>query len=186
VKPSGGLALFLFNPRRSTMIGVAVLVGVSLVIDPGWPLRWLATFDGARHLLPPVTLLGGWTLLFALRNWRDPEARVVAALALVPQTPGLYEVCLLTLVPQTRRRALILAVSVNLLYLLTAGLHPLPPLAQVDVPVPYVPGRWPYTYLFAFLPALVMVVWPPRARPDRPLQASKPDPLPQTAITPAG
>jgi hypothetical protein len=103
---------------------------------------------------------------------------LVAAAALVPQTPGLYEVCLLTLVPQTRRRALLLAISMNLLYLLTIGLNPTPPLGRNDGPLAYIPGRWPYMYLFAYLPALVMVLWPPRAAAEPPSEVSKPTFLP--------
>jgi hypothetical protein len=178
-KPSTGLALFVWKPTRAVVIGGVALVLASLVIAPSWPEHWISAFTGTRHLLPPVLLVGGWGLLLALRNWRDPGARLLAAIALVPQTPTLYEVCILALIPQTRRRALVLAISFNVLYLLTAGLNPRPPLEASTLAVNFVPARWPYMVLLGYLPALAMVLWPPRKQSPPAAPAIVPDLAPQ-------
>ena len=51
--------------------------------------------------MAPVTTAGGAFALLALLRWRRPEARLVVALACVPQTPLLYETVPLFLVPST-------------------------------------------------------------------------------------
>jgi hypothetical protein len=175
-KPSTGLALFIWRPTWATAIGGLALVLASLAIAPSWPEHWISAFSGNRHLLPPVLLVGGWGLLLALRNWREPGARLLAAIAFAPQTPALYEVCILALIPQTRRRALALAISFNLLYLLTAGLNPRQPLVPSDVTATWVPGWWPYMVLLGYLPALIMVLWPPRSTSGHPTDPRAGDP----------
>lgn len=84
LKPSIGTALWVYRPNRWAVVGTLGLLAVSLLIQPTWPWGWLRNLRAAHH---PVPLLHWWgpLLLVALVSWRDPSARLVAALACVPQ-----------------------------------------------------------------------------------------------------
>jgi len=107
-KPTVGLAVFLARPTRWAVIGGLALTVVGLMLVPTWPADWIAavhhtsllTTGGTTFLAPIVTPGGALSVLMLLR-WRRPEARLVLALACIPQTPLLYETVPLFLVPQT-------------------------------------------------------------------------------------
>lgn len=92
-KPSTGLALFAAYPSWPTALGAAAITGVAVAVAPGWPSRWLATLPSAHHMSAPVTYLtaGGPLIMLALMRWRQPEARLLVALACIPHTTLLYE-----------------------------------------------------------------------------------------------
>jgi hypothetical protein len=112
VKPSAGLAVVAaqrgWKDLRVCLTVAAALMGISLVVSPGWVPRWTATF-GADHLVPPVLRPLGVVLLFALIRWREPVARWLAVLACVPLTSPLYESLPLFMGPWTLRQSLMLA-----------------------------------------------------------------------------
>jgi hypothetical protein len=107
-KPTIGFAVFVARPTRVSIFGGLAIAFVALAIQPTWPMDWLrairhtsvVTLGGTPYLAPIATSGGMWTLLLLLR-WRRPEARLVLALACVPQTPLLYGTVPLFLVPQT-------------------------------------------------------------------------------------
>jgi len=111
----------------------------------------------------PIRSPGGILLLLALIRWRRPEGRLLAALACVPQTIGLYETLPLFLIPRTRWQGYALA---GLSYVAAFGQaalvprHPGMPLETM------LAGRWPFVFFCLYLPALVMVLLPgPREAP---------------------
>lgn len=105
-KPTIGFAVWLARPTRVAAFGAIFLTAVSLVLLPSWPLQWLealkhtslATAGGTPYSAPITTVGGAFAAVLILR-WRRPEARLVLALACVPQTPLLYETVPLFLVP---------------------------------------------------------------------------------------
>jgi hypothetical protein len=161
-KPSIGAALFVAFPRRQAVIGSVALLAVSLALFPTWPVRWAEALAASNHI-SPIRSPGGSSLLLALIRWRRPEARLLAALACVPQTIGLYETLPLFLIPRTRWQGYALA-----------GLSYVAAFGQVAM-VPRHPGmpletmladRWPFVLFCLYLPALVMVLLPrPREAP---------------------
>ena len=110
VKPNIGLALVAASPTRWRVVaGVAVLAG-SVALLPTWPASWLAAAGALGHVRSPLLLPGGLFLLLAATRWRRPEARLLLALSLVPQTLSIADTLpLLCLVPATLRQALTLA-----------------------------------------------------------------------------
>ena len=94
--------------KISALLGGAALLAISLALMPSWPQEWisalqhtsLATVGGTPYFAPIGTGVGPLVVL-ALLRWRRPEARLVFALACVPQTPLLYETVPLFLVPAT-------------------------------------------------------------------------------------
>jgi len=167
-KPSIGAAVFAAFPSRRSMIGGFALVAISLVLLPTWPVRWAESVRASVHV-SPIRNPGGIILLFALIRWRRPEARLLAALACVPQIIGLYDTLPLFLIPRTRWQGYALA-----------GLSYVAAFGQAAI-VPYLPGmtlkalfaaRWPFIFVCLYLPALVMVLLPRADEAPRPSEVS--------------
>jgi hypothetical protein len=112
-KPNLGLALLVtsskLRPIKVAMIGGLVLLAASVLWFPGWPMNWLAAIRSISHMHAPIMLPGGAFILLALLRWRRPEARLIIALACVPQTNSWYEALPLFLVPATYRESLVLS-----------------------------------------------------------------------------
>ena len=100
-KPTIGAALWIAYPRLRSALLAAGLVCLSFVVWPSWVESWWSTLATARHLKAPITYWGGPLILLALWKWRLPEARLLVALACVPQTAVLYDVVPLFLVVRT-------------------------------------------------------------------------------------
>jgi hypothetical protein len=110
VKPHTGLPIFLARPSWWAVGGGLLCVVAAFVIDPAWLTHWRASLAlGGAHLgtsatgypyAAPVLLPGGFVALLALTRWRRPEARLLVALACVPQSLILYDTVPLALVPR--------------------------------------------------------------------------------------
>lgn len=155
-KPSIGAALFAAYPSRRAAIGSVALLVLSLVVFPSWPGRWIDSLGASNHMWP-VRSFGGVILLLVLIRWRLPEARLLAALACVPQTIGLYETLPLFLIPRTRWQGYALA---GLSYLAAFGQAALVPRTPGMTLEAMLAGRWPIVFVCLYLPALVMVFLP--------------------------
>lgn len=106
VKPNIASALWIAYPSRQAIVIAAVGTLMSVVIWPWWPAAWLTALQdptGAHMAAPPVLLPGGPLLVAALWQWRLPEARLLIALACVPQTTHAYEAVPLFLIPRSHR-----------------------------------------------------------------------------------
>ena len=154
-KPSLGAAFFAAYPNRRAVIGGLLLLGLSLLVFPAWPMRWLEALRETNHVAP-VLRPGGIVLLLALVRWRLPEGRLLAGLACVPQTIGLYEALPLFLIPANRWQGYALA-----------GLSYVAAFAQALL-VPRLPdvsweatnaARWPFIFCLLYLPALVFLLF---------------------------
>lgn len=110
-KPSIGAALLVAYPSRRAFIGCAVFLALTLFIHPSWWWQWIRALPAAGHMSAPVTRFGGVLLLLAVLRWRLPEARLLAALSIVPQTPVLYDSLPLFLIVRTWREALTLVIG---------------------------------------------------------------------------
>ena len=119
-KPNLGVAMaaYAFSPRVIAVMvaGAATLLLVSFALQPGWVAPWLANVRTAPHFVAPVMRPGGFLLLAALLRWRRPEARLLAALACVPQTPTFYDHVFVFVVPRTTRESLLLTVLTFAVY----------------------------------------------------------------------
>lgn len=113
IKPSVGAALLAAQPTRRWLIvslaSGALLCAVAMLIDPHWFPKWWALARQNLYTIPMVMRWGGVLLLFAFIRFREPNGRFLGVLALVPITSPLYESVALFFIPQTFRRALILA-----------------------------------------------------------------------------
>lgn len=125
-KPNIGLALFIYRPSRAALVGCAVLLALSLLVLPSWPRDWLHSLSLDRqsgtHRAPITTPLGP-VLALALLRWRRPEARLLLAMACVPQLLFFYDQLPLMLMPDSRRQhyALILPGSIAFIVWMLVG-----------------------------------------------------------------
>ena len=109
-KPNVGVPLLGTSLSWRSAAAMATLTVLSLVVMPTWPREWIAQLSGTPHFSPLRTGVGAVTIL-ALLRWRRPEARLVALLGVVPQSPYSYEVLPLFLVPQTRAQTYVLVIG---------------------------------------------------------------------------
>jgi hypothetical protein len=153
-KPTIGGALFAAYPSRAATWGAAAMVLVSLLAWPTWPVEWFHAVREAS-LRPLIARPGGALLLLALLRWKEPEARLLATLACVPQTAGLYESLPLFLIPRDKGEGYLLAA---LSYVPAFELWVLNPRAASAPLESVIEARWPLLFLSLYLPALVMVL----------------------------
>lgn len=161
-KPTIGAALFVGWPSKQAFIGGVLLVLVSLAVIPDWPVKMWAGLWSAPHLIPIVARPGGALLLLALLRWRQPAARMLAVLALVPHTTTPYEMLPLFLIPRTPREMALLTLLSQVAFGLATTLRPgdlHQRLAETTA------GQWPFWMGLVYFPALVMVLrlWPARS-----------------------
>jgi hypothetical protein len=168
-KPNLGISLFVSRPSWWKLAGIAVFGLASLLVLPGWPLDWRAVFFTPTYHRPPL-LLGpfGLLLLLALLRWRDPAARLLLAMALLPQSLWFADQLVLWAVPRSRSQVWLLTVLSWIAYglwrLETGGAPPASGATH--------PGR--YLLWLLYLPALVLVLLPrqaPAAQSDTPRSA---------------
>lgn len=91
-KPTVGAALWTSKPNKAAIVGGVVLLALSLLILPSWPLDWLHNAALSHH---PIPLLVCPALGLLILRWRDRDARYVFLLSLAPQILYLGEPLLL-------------------------------------------------------------------------------------------
>ncbi len=159
LKPNIGLAAFAYRPSRRMVAGSVIVLLLSLVALPRWPVEWLyAVRSLPGHPAPILVLRGlGLVLLVAALRWRTPEGRLLLVSACVPQLLLFADQLPLLLVARTRGELVVLTACGQvgfIAWFLT--LH------DGDL---YVLKAAPYVLLSVFVPALVTVLRRP-ARQD--------------------
>lgn len=108
-KPNLGLPILLAYGRRIHYLLCAAVALLSLLIMPSWPREWLGSLSQHLNYTPLLSWFGPF-LLLALIRWREPGARLLLGLAIVPQRL-LYDQVSLWLLPTTLRGSLLLTVA---------------------------------------------------------------------------
>jgi hypothetical protein len=165
-KPNLGISLWLGSPRRETAQRIALAVFaaivVSLAVYPAWPAAYLTALSHSPHRILVVRPFG-WLLLLALLAWRDPSARLLAALALVPQSATFYDGLPALLTARRRGEAILLSALSLVGYILTQSRDR----TMLSYPGIVAQG-WPHVLVTLYLPALALVlgrVWAQRRQP---------------------
>jgi hypothetical protein len=154
-KPSLGAALFVAYPARRAVIGGILLLSLAFLAFPAWPIRWVEALRETNHVAP-IVRPGGVVLLLALIRWRLAEGRLLAALACVPQTIGLYEALPLFLIPANRWQGYVLAAFSYVAAF--AQILLVPRLPDVSWEATNA-ARWPFILAFLYVPALVLLLF---------------------------
>jgi len=115
-KPTIGAAIFIARPSWWAVGGGVVLLAVSFALESSWLPHWLdaiartkAMWAPAEAYRMPIALPGGALVLACLARWRRADARLVVALACVPQTFWPYDLVPLFLVPERPAECVALA-----------------------------------------------------------------------------
>jgi len=154
IKPQTALPIVAASPSRATpiaaVVGGLVLLAISLIFMPTWPLEWWRAIWSSPHMSAPISRLGGFAILVVILRWRRPEAWLVLVLACLPQTSYPYNVLVLLALANTWREAALLSIvsSLGSLPEMRANIHDLPRLRVLgDLMV-----------ASAFLPATIMIL----------------------------
>ena len=86
---------------RGALIVASVLLVASFIARPNWPTAWLHALPSATHIRAPILRPSGFLVLLCALKWRRPEARLLLAFALIPQSPFLSEAVPLLFIPAT-------------------------------------------------------------------------------------
>lgn len=154
LKPTLGAALFAYRPSWWAVVGGALVMLAALALVPTWPVDWIRSVRTLPSHPSPVTQPWGWLPLLALLRWRLPEARLVAAMALVPQNLYFYDQLPLWLVPWNALGTLTLSAGSWLAWAIAAR----------DCPTNFCgPSAAPWIIALLYLPATAMALLRPEA-----------------------
>jgi hypothetical protein len=156
-KPTAGIALWTAYPSRTAVVGGLLLVAVCFAIRPGWVPEWLASVAPTPHK-PHLLRPGGFLLLLSALRWRRPEGRLLALLAIVPQTTAPYETLPLALMAENKAQAAAFAVLTMIAHLLFF----LGPQGPWPIGAEY---QWWVLFVLVYLPALGLVLSRPNREP---------------------
>jgi hypothetical protein len=128
VKPNWAIAIVASASStrlwKPLLIGCGILIAAAFLVQPGWVADWLGVVRTATHFRAPVTLPFGFLMLGAVLRWRRPEARLLVAMACLPQTPGFYDALMLFVIPLNVRESLLLTAASWAVFLLMAFREP--------------------------------------------------------------
>ena len=110
LKPNSGVALASKQITKKGLIGVLLIILISIILLPSWPLSWIESAKHGRHLIP-ILFGPGPLLIFAAFRWRNPEARLLLLLAFMPQTLYFYDQLALLLTAKNLRQQLIIVIA---------------------------------------------------------------------------
>lgn len=120
-KPNIGLALSIYRPTRFGILGSCALLIASIVLLPSWPGDWIRSLaldhQSGTHLAP-IARPAGFILVLSLLRWRRPEARLLLAMACIPQLLFFYDQVPLMLVPKSQVERYVLVFSSGTAFLM--------------------------------------------------------------------
>jgi hypothetical protein len=153
LKPTLGLALWIYRPNRAAIVGGLVLALVAFALVPSWPLDWWRAMQVEGGHPAPVTRPLGWIALLGLLRWRLAEARLLVAMACMPQVLYFYDQLPLWLIPWNALGTVAL----------TAGSWIAWRIAEANCPDPYYcgPSAASWIVYLLYLPATVLVLCRP-------------------------
>ncbi|HET6680287.1 MAG TPA: hypothetical protein VFG84_03750, partial [Gemmatimonadaceae bacterium] len=153
LKPNIGLAVFIWRPSWRFAVSAALFGALSIAVLPRWPLEWLAAVRSLPGHPAPLLAAGGagLLLLLAVIRWRTPAARLLLAMAFVPQLLLFADQLPLWLIARNRREVQLLSTLSMIGFMGWIAFLP--------------PGRpealraQPWVMAFVYLPALLLVLW---------------------------
>jgi hypothetical protein len=110
-KPTIGVACFAYRPTPVTAFGGFAILLVSLVIWPSWPIEWIDNLKAVVGHPSPIVAPFGWLLSLAVLRWRRREARLLLAMACIPQLLLFADQLPLMLVARSGREAALLTIG---------------------------------------------------------------------------
>jgi hypothetical protein len=152
-----GAVGFAYNLSWKYALGAIGFMLITIAIWPWWPAQWIAERHDVAGVFyhVPILVPGGFLALAALIRWRAPEARLVAAMACVPQGMLYYDQLPLALVAQSYRECLVVAVVSWLAPAVAILLHGNAPVDRVQL----FAQNAPIIIACYYVPATAFVLW---------------------------
>lgn len=110
-KPTLGAACFLYRPTTPAFISGALVTLLSLALWWNWPSLWMRNLPAVIEHPSPIAAPFGLLLVLAVLRWRRREARLLLAMACVPQLLLFADQLPLMLVARNAREATLLTVG---------------------------------------------------------------------------
>jgi hypothetical protein len=111
-KPTLGAAAWTYKLRWQYIASGLAICLIAFVVMPDWPAQWYhatqRSLVGNYHV--PLLVPGGFLVVAALLRWRRPDARLLVAMACVPQSMFPYDQLPLTLLARTRIQSYLFAI----------------------------------------------------------------------------
>ena len=104
VKPHTAAPVVLLHWKVIAIISSVILLAISLIIYPTWPMRWFSQLSEFQGYIPLLTIPGP-LLLLALMRWRERDAQFLLLASIFPQR-WFYDALILFLIPKTRKEFL--------------------------------------------------------------------------------
>ena len=152
-KPNVAFACFAYRPTVRGLVLGLVFGAICFAVVPSWLFDWRDALRDAPRYRAPLTYLGGPILLLALFRWRRAEARTLIAMSVMPQLTLFYDQLPLWLVPTTVARSFALSA---LSWVAWAQWYP-----SRALPTHVAVAR-PWIFALIYIPALLLVLAPPR------------------------
>src|SRR3954451_5358533 len=153
VGPNVSAALWIARPSWLAIPGAILFFGLSLAIQPSWPREWwIALPSDNAFLAPPILRPMGFLLLLAAIKWRTPEARLLLAMAFIPQTTLPYELVALALIPANRLEMAVYVVGTWIAVIAFNQLQLSQSMAQ------WASTGWPVSLCTVYVPMLYLVL----------------------------
>jgi len=145
-KPQIGLPVLLTRSTWRGLLACAMVLGLSFLLLPKWPLLWLGNLHLYARFIP-LLVLPGPLLVLALLRWRSRDARLLFLMAAMPQR-WFYDGLILWVIPKSWRE-----MSVTVLFSWAVGIW-----RWYHVPHSFTQvGTW--AVVFFYLPMLAVVLW---------------------------
>ena len=99
VKPQIALPIFVNHWAGWGYLIAIIVLFVSLIISPRWPINWLNLITGYEFIIP-LLLPGGFLLALSILNISSKHARLLLAMAVLPARAP-YDLLPLFIIPKT-------------------------------------------------------------------------------------
>ena len=122
-KPQASIPVVAASTKTKTWLAAAlgggVLIALSFILLPGWPVEWMKVLHSAEYFRAPILTIVGAPVAAVLLRWRNPEAWLIFTAACLPQTWYPYNALILLVVAATYREACMLSLISSAGWLVT-------------------------------------------------------------------
>jgi len=155
LKPSIGIASYIYKPNIRAITIILIVVCLSLLIIPLWPVDWLiAMLSSGNRYISPLLYPGGFLLLLSLISIKRREGRTLFAMSVVPRHAYWYDGVLLWLMPRNFKHSLALSILGWVAYFIWKGKfsNNFELTSKLNASI-----IW--QFLFMYIPVLIMVIY---------------------------
>jgi hypothetical protein len=107
IKPQLSVGIFMDKPKPRSLLVGAVMLLITLLLDPQWPVKWLGTIHFHTGATIPILCPFGFILLISIVKWRRREWRTLFGISVLSKR-AFYDHLLAWLLTDTWQEMVIL------------------------------------------------------------------------------